>query len=277
VVFQNPNGGIIMTTQQTVGTKFRTNYALKILGHLGHDNKLFDRTCPQCKGMYSSFETNVCGKCGSALTHITTGNGKPMAISEGTIYPSFGPKQKQRDADAINVRKNGMEPVYRFKMFSFMDDSGAMGVPKEHHNMKKGAQVEIIIINHQAIPSWFKSKDGSIKVELMLMIYDTYGDTVKVIHEPKASQNTTPTQVNASGNTVPMDTSSIDAAIAEAQRKIDALKAAAAAAANQSQPAPQEVIVPNSGSNAFQAVADMDSPPWDDDPTVQADNEIDPF
>ncbi|KKL56275.1 hypothetical protein LCGC14_2247000, partial [marine sediment metagenome] len=33
-----------MTNQTAVATKYNTTYALRIVGNLGHDNKLFDRT-----------------------------------------------------------------------------------------------------------------------------------------------------------------------------------------------------------------------------------------
>ena len=41
--------------ENQVKVKRSVNYAFKIVGNLGHDNKLFDRTCSACrKGMYSS-------------------------------------------------------------------------------------------------------------------------------------------------------------------------------------------------------------------------------
>lgn len=264
------------TDNKAVATKYRTNYALKILGHLGHDNKLFDRTCPQCKGMYSSYQISTCPKCNGALTYITTAAGKPIAISEGTVYPSFGPKQKQRDLDATNNRKNGMEAIYRFKIFAFADDNGVLGMPKDHHNLKRGAQVEIIIINHQAIPSFFQAKEGAYKVELMLMIYEQYGDTVKIISEPQASKNTTAMQVDATGAAIPTDTAAIDAEIAAINLRIEALnKASVIAAENtttQTAVIPDNTVVINGNANdALQAVAEMEEPPF------ETDIGIDPF
>ena len=48
------------TNNKAVATKYNTTYALRIVGNLGHDNKLFDRTCQQCKGAYSSYIVNLC-------------------------------------------------------------------------------------------------------------------------------------------------------------------------------------------------------------------------
>ena len=199
-----------LLTGQPVGQEYPTNYYLRVVGHLGHDNKLFDRTCPNCKGMYSSLQMNTCPKCSQALIFIKTGDGKPMAISEGTIYPSFGPKQKERDAQAIANRKNGMPSIYRFKVFSFADEAGTLAPPVGHHLLKSGSQVEITMVNHQIIPSWYLSKDdpNTPKVELMMMIYPQYGDGVKVMAGPKVAQNTTAITVDGAGHVAPVDTTS---------------------------------------------------------------------
>ena len=161
--------------------KKSVNYAFKIVGYLGHDNKLFDRTCPACKGMYSSQITDVCPKCGQKLTYITNAEGKAMSISEGTIYPSFGPKQEARDAQAVTSRKNGMSPIYRFKLFSFIDEQGVLVPPQFHSSCLKGAKVEVLVMNHQLVPSWFQTKEKVVRVELMLPVYANYGDTFNVL------------------------------------------------------------------------------------------------
>ena len=185
--------------------KYRTNYALKITGWLGHDNKLFDRTCPQCRGMYSSFDTSSCPKCGQPLTYITTKDGKYMSISEGTIYPSFGPKQKDRDEEAIRARKTGMEATYRFKMFAFEDEENVPPTPPDmHHMMRKGVMIELMIINHQLIPSWYQTKSGKVKVELMAMIYPKYGDTIKILRQKEEADATVSFPVNADGTPAKM-------------------------------------------------------------------------
>lgn len=178
---------------QKAYTKTTANYAFKIVGHLGHDNLLFDRVCSRgCKGMFSSREHEVCPKCQGALTWITNAEGKHMAISEGTIYPSFGPKQDERDELSLSKRKNGMKPTYRFKMFSFADEEGTLMPPIEHARCVKGARVEILTMGHQIIPSWYQTKpkeDGSreLRVELLIMVYTNYGDYVKFISEKEHS------------------------------------------------------------------------------------------
>ncbi|KKL06286.1 hypothetical protein LCGC14_2597530, partial [marine sediment metagenome] len=134
------------TDNKAVATKYNTTYALRIVGNLGHDNKLFDRTCQHCKGAYSSYIISTCPKCSAPLVYITTDAGKPMAISEGTVYLSQGPKTEERDRKAISNRKNGLTPLYRFKIFAFADDNGVLGVPKDHQNMRSGAQVEVTIV-----------------------------------------------------------------------------------------------------------------------------------
>ena len=149
-----------MDTMDIITKEYPVNYLFQMTGHLGHDNKLFDRTCPNCNGMHSSLEgLAICPKCSIPLILLTTKDGKAMAISEGTIYPSFGPNQKGKEADAVNNRKNGMEVVHRFKMFSFADEKGNISPPQNHHLMKSGAQIKIRVINHGVVHSYFEGGD----------------------------------------------------------------------------------------------------------------------
>lgn len=268
-----------MTTtadKTAVATKYDITYALKIVGNLGHDNKLFDRTCPQCKGAYSSYIVNTCPKCGHGLTYITTDSGKPMAVSEGTVYLSQGPKTEAKDRKAIANRKNGLTPLYRFKMFAFADENGVLGVPEGHQNMKSGAQVEVTIINHQAIPSGpFVTDRHGQTIEEMLLIYEKNGDTVKILREAQANKATTPVQVNAAGAVVPTSTEEIDAELTLINARI-ALLTQAAKAAKAAKNLQAQTTVPDNTTmtdNAMQAVAEMEEPPFEPDVAT----EIDPF
>ncbi len=264
------------TDDKAVATKFNTTYALRIVGNLGHDNKLFDRTCPQCKGAYSSYLVNTCPKCGTALTYITTDAGKPMAISEGTIYLSQGPKTEERDKKAISNRKNGLTPLYRFKIFSFADENGVLGVPKDHQNMRAGAQVEVTIVNHQAIPSGpFVTKKHGQTIEMMLLVYEDNGDTVKILRGATADKATTPVQVNAAGAIVPTSTEEINAELVLLDQKIALLKKLADNVAQNPvvTAIPNNTVVTNGDANdAIQAVAEMEEPPFEPNET-----ETDPF
>ncbi len=250
-------------------TLFPTNYKFELVGNLGHNNKLFDRTCVSCKGMYSSYEVASCPKCGQPLTFITTKEGKPMAVSEGTIYPAFGPKQKQRDTDAIKNRKNGMPAIYRFKIFSFADANGVIPNPQDHHRMKSGAMVKITIVNHQLIPSWFMGKDGNPKVELMMQVYPQYGDSVMVLRDAQAAAASTPVTVGADGQPVPVNTGTISDEIAQLEAKIAALKGQAGVQGN--------VVAPTDPAAAN--VATETSPPWQDGAQTSYANtgEVNPF
>lgn len=205
------------------------NYAFKIVGYLGHDNKLFDRTCPACKGMYSSHELANCPKCGMLLTYLTSPDGKALAISEGTVYPAFGPKQDKRDIAAVTNRKNGMFPTYRFKLFSFMDDHGVLIPPAEHGRCRKGAKVEILTMNHQLVPSWFLGRDGAHKVELLIMVYTNYGDSIKVLTEQEYTNKVVYHPLNPDGTPAPLQTegdarAKAQAEIAILQAKMDELR-----------------------------------------------------
>ena len=199
------------------------NYAFTFVGRLCHDNLLFDRTCPSCSGMYSSRKQSTCPKCSKPLTYITSSDGKPMSMSEGTVDTIFGPLQDASDAKSIDRRKNGMHPKYRFKLFEFMDEQGVLTPPQHHSNCLSGAVVEIVIMNHQLIPSWFKTKEGVPKVELMMHVFTNYGDTFKVLTAAERASRTVSHTVNADGSPAPINTPETNAKIAKLQAEMDEL------------------------------------------------------
>jgi hypothetical protein len=206
--------------------KRSVNYAFKIVGSLRHDNLLFDRTCAACGGMYSSRKQSTCPKCSQPLTYITSNDGKPMSMSEGTLYLAFGDKQWRRDAATIAKRKNGMPATYRFKLFEFMDEHGVLTPPQFHDECRKGAKIEIVMMNHQLVPSWFKAGDGTPKVELMVPVFTNYGDTFKILTAAQYASKTVSHAVNPDGSPAPMGNEETDAKIAALQAELNALKGA---------------------------------------------------
>jgi hypothetical protein len=157
---------------------------LKVVGTIGHNNKLFDRTCPQChSGWYSSAEHANCPKCGTQLTFITTEDGTRMAISEGTLYPILGNRGKQ-DAEQTAKRKNGLLPMYRFKMFSFAKAGETLVLPAAHMRCRKGAVVEVTLVNHQPTFSYYQGKDGH-HVEVLMSVYPGFGDSIRVLRDAR--------------------------------------------------------------------------------------------
>jgi hypothetical protein len=261
--------------ENQVSVKRSVNYAFKIVGYLGHDNKLFDRTCPACrKGMYSSREYSRCPKCGGALGYLTGGDGKAVAISEGTVYPAFGPEQEKSDAMAISKRKNGMQIKYRFKMFNFIDEHGVLIPPADHDRCRSGARVEIMIMRHQPVPSWFMGNDNNNPnsktkvpwVEWMLPIYTNapYNDYVKVLTAQEYASKTVSHKVYLDGSPAPieMPVTGLAADIAALEKKIADIKAAQLPQAPVSQPEPFS----DAGA------------PWEERKAVSvADNDVDPF
>ena len=220
-------------TGNQVRVKRSVNYAFKIVGHLAHDNKLFDRTCHTChKGMYSSQQHTRCPKCGGKLGYLVGTDGKAIAISEGTLYPAFGPKQEARDIITMSKRKNGMYIKYRFKMFSFIDNHGILIPPPDHDRCCKGSKVEILSMGHQLVPSWFMGKDllnpnNGAKVpwvEFLIEVYTNYGDYVKVLTSQEYANRTVSHKVNHDGT--PADIVSINDDIAALEQKIATIKAA---------------------------------------------------
>ena len=163
----------------------------QIIGNLAHDNLLFDSTCTQCGGIFSRAKTAVCPRCGNAVVPITAKNGRPMMVSEGTIYPLMTQDQKDAEAKARSKRKNSMEIIHRFVVMSFANaETGIVSEPRIHPYLKKGRQI-MIEINHNPIISWFKANDGSIKCEERYGILPNGGDFIKLLGKKEAINNLT--------------------------------------------------------------------------------------
>jgi hypothetical protein len=173
-----------------------------------------------------------------------------MSMSEGTLYPAFGPKQEQRDAITVAQRKNGMLATYRFKLFEFMDEQGVLTPPQFHDECRKGAKVEIVTMNHQLIPSWFKAGDGTPKVELMSLVFTNYGDTFKVLTAAQYASRTVSHAVNPDGSPAPMGA---EAEILALKAELEALRAEKAApATNEEKLEAAGAVVDNTTIDVFE-------------------------
>ena len=162
---------------------------IQIIGHLAHDNKLFDVQCTKCGIMYDSKALNSsnsytvanCPKCNSPLDSIRAKNNRTMAISEGTIYPTLTDADKAQDAENVAKRKNAMPIAHRFVLFSFANkETGILQEPPVHQYLASGREV-MIEVGHNPIASWYKAKDQSIKLELRYTILYHKGDKVQLL------------------------------------------------------------------------------------------------
>ena len=253
-------------TQPMIDFKTRVNYGKTITGWLLHDNKLFDRTCPQCGGMYSSFLASSCKKCGQPLTYIRTGDGRAMAISEGTLGIALPKTQIERDEKSIKARKGGMLITHRFKLFSF-EENGVLSPHPLHKNLRTGSLVEVRIINHQELTKPFRTRAGAWKIELMYPVYDQYGDTVKILRGPKAADVTTPHGVTATGAAAPItvtantEIAALQKQMAEMQARINALGQAPAPTTAAPTPTPPPAPpVQNAVAASVEAAMDEECP-----------------
>ena len=161
---------------------------LQIIGNLGHNNKLFTKTCTAHGGIH---EDNVvlCPQCQGTLVAITAKNGRKMMVSEGTIYPLKTKDQQEREDKSIAKRKNAMPITYRFVILSFGDkENNIVTPPKIHPYLTTGRQV-MIEISHAPIVSWFKANDGTIKCEVRLGIIYNENDTIKLLGKKEAARN----------------------------------------------------------------------------------------
>lgn len=159
----------------------------QIIGHLAHDNKLFDVQCTKCNMMYES-KTLInpaikfdCPKCHSPLDSIRAKNNRAMAISEGTVYPTITEADKAQDAENVAKRKNAMPITHRFVLFSFANkETGILQEPPVHQYLASGREV-MIEVSHNPIASWYRAKDKTIKLELRYTILYNKGDKIQLL------------------------------------------------------------------------------------------------
>jgi len=173
---------------------------IQIIGHLAHDNKLFDVQCTKCGMMYDSKTLNgrlFCQKCNGGLGSILTKNNRAMAISEGTIYPTLTEADKNQDAENVARRKNAMPITHRFVLFSFANaETGVLEEPPVHQYLAKGREV-MVEVGHNPIASWYKAKDKSIKLELRYMILFNKGDKLQLLGRKEVAETVAqPIQAN---------------------------------------------------------------------------------
>jgi hypothetical protein len=221
--------------------------------------------------MYSSFVHNVCPKCGAGLTYIRIpGSQKAMCISEGTMFIALSKKQLEKDANAVKARKRAVPVVYRFKVFEFADNNGVLVPPAIHKRLRKGALVEVKTFNHQPVVTPFPSKEGE-KAEIMLMVFEAYGDKITVLSDAKATDAVTPNKVDAKGVNVPVnppvDVTAAMQQFAELQNKLGALlqtlAQGSAPAPTTPAPATQATTVVASPADELEAAILDDDCPFD--------------
>ena len=190
---------------------------IKIIGHLAHDNKLFDVQCTKCGMMYDSKTLNsvlICQKCNSPLGAILTKTSRAMAISEGTIYPTLTETDKNQDAENVARRKNALPIMHRFVLFSFANkETGILEEPPVHQYLAKGREV-MVEINHNPVASWYKAKDDSIKLELRYVILYNKGDKIQLLGRKEVAESVTPPSQSVIGVSTVKDAAVVNTPVA---------------------------------------------------------------
>ena len=164
-------------------------YGFAIVGWMAHNALLFDRQCPKCHKMLSSFEHRVCPKCEGDLDFIKTPKGVKMSIMECTLYPNFNDVVRQKNAEEMKARKGAVPIIYRFKAFSFADENGALAPPEDFHRLVKGTLVSVRMYNHELLATPFEKRNGGMSVELMVQVYPQFGDIVDILKDGKAAEH----------------------------------------------------------------------------------------
>jgi len=207
----NSNGNPVNTNTNngpSTEKKVSVNYLFFARGFLAADAKVFHAQCtnPQCKRWVSLYDTTVCPICGSKLDYLRGGkDNRPMTVGELTFLLAIGRESEDIYKKKV-VEKGKALPVHRVKMYAFADDDGNLPDPHpEFANLKKGAMIEVKSINH--IPEYtpFTSKDGQTsKMEVMVHIFEAWGDYVKILRGQKKQDATTAYNVDANGNPAPV-------------------------------------------------------------------------
>jgi len=180
-----------------------TLMCLKV-GRLLHDNKHFDRTCPRCRGMYSSYTTAQCPKCGAQLVFITFG-GTPLAISEGTIELILRPDVVDKFNQAI-INGYAVPTVYRFKLMTFADRQGILTPHHLHKDLRKGTIVKLITYNHPEYLRIFETRKKITNVENLTLIYNKFGDTINILTQSQVIETTVSMPVKSKVTQAPAST-----------------------------------------------------------------------
>lgn len=228
-------------------------------GFLAHDAKIVHGVCPTCHKQYSFYEHTICPKCGVKLETLMAKDNQAMAIGEITFYPAIGQEQEGRDAKITRRRPSGLMPTYRAKMFSFADENGNLEDPHlEFHNLKKGAMVEIVMINHQQIFNSYESKKfNETRLEIMHFIYEGYGDSVTILRGPKKASAESSYKVDGNGNPVAPTAAPV---ASENVMTPEQMLAKAQALIQQAEALEQTTAPAQPSNNASEAAASMDIP-----------------
>lgn len=198
---------------------------LQIIGNLGHDNKLFTKTCRTHGGIHEDHVV-VCPQCQVILVSITAKNGRKMMVSEGTVYPLATKSQQEREAQAISKRKNAMPVTYRFVILSFGDkENNIVTPPKIHPYLTTGRQV-MIEINHAPIVSWYKANDGTIKCEVRLGIMYNENDAIKLLGKKEAARNQILPEESVQAKAAQVAPDAVATQLANLQKQLSELMAA---------------------------------------------------
>lgn len=201
-------------------------FKTQIIGHLGHDNKLFDVQCKE-HGIFNNKAINgICPKCQQPVASITTSKGRTMAISEGTIYPTRTKTEETNLAQNLEKRKNALPPTYRFVLFSFAHpETGVLMEPPVHQYLAKGREV-LIEVNSEPVVSYFNANDGSSKCEIRYVIIPSAGDKIKLLGRKEtvaqpAAQPVVQPGAQTAAQPVIQPTGNVNAQIAALQKQLN--------------------------------------------------------
>lgn len=199
----NSNNTTETLTQKSV------NYLFFARGFLADDAKIYHAQCtnPNCKRWVNLYETRSCPVCGGGLDYIRAGkDNTPMCVGEITFFLAIGRDNEDRYKNGV-IKKGKSLPVHRVKMYSFADENGNLPDPHpDFHNLKKGTMIEVKCYNHPPEYTPFTAKDGTPKVEVMVHLFDGYGDELSILRGAKKAEATTAYNVTPNGDPAPVNT-----------------------------------------------------------------------
>jgi len=159
---------------------FRTEFIAKI-----GFTRVLDRTCPNCGGLYSSYEQATCPKCNANLVmpaYNTDEGPKRYCLTELTLYPKLPERVKKLHLDRTKSAK-GLLYTIRVVLWGHYD--------KERNVMEPDARTRYLVpkrtirvaLYDPPVPIPFTAKDGTQKLEMHYVFSDRSGDQIEFLDD----------------------------------------------------------------------------------------------
>lgn len=169
---------------------FKTNYHARV-----GFTRVIDRTCPTCKGIYSSNEHSVCPKCNVALVvpmANTTKGVRPYCFTEVVIYPIMSEAYQKAYVDKVQKSK-ALGFSIRLKLWGHYDETNNIVLPDNRTKYLTPKKEILVEINNPPIYSLFTTKEHKTVIQILHEI--AHGDSIRFVGAKDNTAVAAPAQV----------------------------------------------------------------------------------